>query len=258
VADAVIKLENVSYAYDGGGDVLKEVNLTLGAGAFLAVIGPNGGGKTTLVKLILGLYRPKTGTVRVLGQDPHEVTPNLGYVPQHAAIEPSFPITVLDVVLLGLGRSATQRFGLPKAMRQKALASLEQVDMTAHAGRRFDSLSGGQRQRVLIARALVSSPELLVFDEPTSNIDPHGKLCLYDILAELSKNITVVLVSHDLISAQTGITDVAAVNERLIQGKEITSEMLTLIYGFHDPSCPMDSTLKNLTSAFTVSGARRD
>lgn len=258
MAEPVISLQNVTYAYNGGGDVLQNVNLAVDRGAFLAIIGPNGGGKTTLVKLILGLFRPKTGAVRVLGADPAETTPNLGYVPQYAAIEPSFPITVLDVVLLGLGRASSQRFSLSNTYKDKARKALAQVEMEAHAARRFDSLSGGQRQRVLIARALVSAPDLLLFDEPTSNIDPHGKLCLYDILSELSKTITVVLVSHDLVSARTGITDVAVVNERLIQGKEITQEMLTLIYGMHGPSCPMDSTLKTLSSMFTDVGAHHD
>ncbi len=137
---------------------------------------------------------------------------------------------------------------------------LRLVSMADHSRRRFDSLSGGQKQRVLVARALVSNPKLLLFDEPTANIDPQGKVCLFDLLATLSRGITVVLVSHDLISASAGISSVAVVNRRLIQrrDKELTPEMLQLIYGMHDASCPLDDYLKGVPGIFHLTGHSHD
>lgn len=252
----VISLHGVSFAYDGQ-DVLTDINLTVHVGDFMAVVGPNGGGKTTLVKLILGLLSPKTGEVRVLGADPASTRPAIGYVPQHAVVQPSFPITVLDAVLLGLrnrgGLLTGRRWpGYSAAEKNKAMESLRLVDMLDFATRRFDALSGGQKQRVLVARALVSDPGLLLFDEPTSNIDPHGKLCLFDLLSALSSRITILMVSHDLISASTRINSVAAVNQRLIQNRnrELTPKMLELIYGAHDASCPLDEYIRGMSSIF--------
>lgn len=122
----------------------------------------------------------------------------------------------------------------------------------------LDALSGGQKQRVLVARALVSDPALLLFDEPTSNIDPQGKVCLFDLLSSLSSAITIVMVSHDLISASTRISSVAAVNRKLIQNRsrELTPTMLELIYGTHDASCPMDDYIKGMSSIFGADGPR--
>lgn len=249
MTDLAISMQNVSFAYDGE-DVLQQINLQLKKGAFLAVIGPNGGGKTTLVKLLLGLLQPRQGSIQVLGRNPAQKAPDVGYVQQHSAFAPSFPITVRDVVLLGLPGRKHFRLRPSDEALKKAMSVLSKVDMTGFVDRRFDTLSGGQRQRVLVARALISSPALLLFDEPTSNIDPQGKICLFDILSELSQSISIVLISHDIISASAGITDVAVINKRLIQGREITPEMLELIYGVHEDSCPLDGYLKTLTAVF--------
>lgn len=185
-------------------------------------------------------------------------------MPQHAKVQPSFPVTVQDVVLLGLRRPAglfaPRRWpGYGKAERQKALDTLRMVDMADLAQRRFDALSGGQKQRVLVARALVSEPALLLFDEPTSNIDPQGKVCLFDLLAVLSRSITIVMVSHDLISASSRIGSVAAVNRTLIHNssRDLTPQMLELIYGTHDASCPLDEYIRGLSSILNAPEARR-
>ena len=259
----VIELAGVSFAYDGQ-DVLTDVNLTVRAGDFLAIIGPNGGGKTTLVKLMLGILAPRTGSVRVLGADPRDIRPAVGYVPQHAKVQPSFPVTVQEVVLLGLRRKdgllAPRRWPCYRPeQKRKALDTLRMVDMADLAGRRFDALSGGQKQRVLVARALVSDPALLLFDEPTSNIDPQGKVCLFDLLAALSTSITIVMVSHDPISASSRISGVAAVNRTLIQNpsRELTPRMLELIYGTHDASCPLDEYIRGVSSIFGDSDQRQ-
>ncbi|MGE4441226.1 MAG: metal ABC transporter ATP-binding protein [Desulfomicrobium sp.] len=258
----VIELRGVCFSYDKR-EVLSDVDLTVASGDFMAVIGPNGGGKTTLVKLILGLLAPKAGTVRVLGADPLSTRPAVGYVPQHALIQPSFPVTVHEVVLLGLRREggllSSRRWpGYRGRDKEKAMEALRMVDMAELSSRRFDALSGGQKQRVLVARALVSDPALLLFDEPTSNIDPQGKLCLFDLLSNLSATITIVMVSHDLISASTRISSVAVVNRALIQGagRELTPSMLELIYGSHDASCPLDEYIKGVSSIFGQTGPR--
>lgn len=259
----VIDLQDVSFAY-ADRNVLADVSLQVRAGDFMAVIGPNGGGKTTLIKLILGLLSPRSGRVQVLGQDPRVVRPAVGYVPQHAQVQPSFPITVLDVALLGLRRAGGLLSwrgwpGYGRAEKQKAMDILHMVDMADLSARRFDALSGGQKQRVLVARALVSDPALLLFDEPTSNIDPQGKVCLFDLLSALSSSITIVMVSHDLISASTRITSVAAVNQTLIQNqsRELTPTMLQLIYGTHDASCPLDEYIRGVSTIFGEADHRR-
>lgn len=245
--EEVIAVRDLCFGYDDQ-DVLTQVNLTVTRGDFMAVIGPNGGGKTTLVKIILGLLAPRSGTVRVLGQNPLQHRPAIGYVPQHAAVQPRFPITVRDVVLLGLRRAGRCWPGYAAADKRKALDMLAQVDMADLAERRFDALSGGQKQRVLVARALIAAPCLLLFDEPTANIDPQGKICLFDLLSSLRHSITILMVSHDLISASARITSVAAVNRRLIQntGRELTHDMLALIYGTHDASCPLEEYIKGV------------
>lgn len=250
-AAPVIELQNVSFAY-GSRNVLTQVNLTVRASDFMAIVGPNGGGKTTLVKLILGLLPPGDGRIRVLGQTPEQSRPEIGYVPQHAFIHPNFPITVRDAVLLGLRRKGRRWPGYLPSERKKAEDVLHLVGMAELGERRFDALSGGQKQRVLVARALVSNPALLLFDEPTANIDPQGKVCLFELLSALSASITIVMVSHDLISASARITSVAAVNKHLIQnsGNELTPDMLALIYGTHDASCPMDEYIRGLSSVF--------
>jgi zinc transport system ATP-binding protein len=241
-----VSLHDVSFAYDVQ-PVLQDVNLEVRAGEFMAVLGPNGGGKTTLLKLILGLLTPDKGVVRVFGQEPSQARGRVGYVPQHAVIQPDFPITVREVVLLGQRTGPRPGFLYGRKARDLANQALERVDMLHLAERRMDQLSGGQRQRALVARALVGSPQLLVFDEPTANIDPQGKLCLYELLDSLRKDITIILVSHDLIVASVQVTAVAAVNRRLVAGHDnrLTPEMLALIYGAHRHSCPMDGALQD-------------
>lgn len=253
----VIDVSNVSFAY-GNRDVLTNVSLQVTAGDFLAIIGPNGGGKTTLIKLLLGLLSPAKGSINILGHDPRRTRPAVGYVPQHAQTQTCFPITVQEVTLLGLRRSkknfwSTLWPGYLQEEKSRALDTLALVDMADLAHQRFDALSGGQKQRVLVARALISNPALLLFDEPTSNIDPQGKICLFDLLSTLSRSITIVMVSHDLISASTRITSMAAVNKTLIQspGRELTPAMLELIYGSHDTSCPLDEYIRGVSDIFS-------
>jgi len=240
----VIELEKVSFSYDGL-PVLEDVSLTVHEHDFLSIVGPNAGGKTTLLKLIMGLIRPTSGTVRVFGQRPPKVRSRIGYMPQHASLDPLFPVNVMDVVLMGrLGHG--KRFGIyGLADREAAAEAIQKVELYDIRRRSFSALSGGQRQRVLIARALVSDPELLLLDEPTSNVDAAVETELFEILDQLNQKMTVAVVTHDLGFVSCYVKSVACVNRRVVVHpiSEITGEMINEIYGTdvhmvrHDHRC---------------------
>jgi len=228
----VVLLENVSFSYDGH-PVLENVNLHVAEHDFLCVVGPNAGGKTTLLKLILGLLKPTRGSLRVFGQPPEKVRSRIGYMPQHTSLDPMFPVNVMDVVLMGrLGRGKG-----PGPFRRKdkeaAEAALERVELHAVRYRSFSDLSGGQRQRVLIARALVTQPDLLLLDEPTSHVDAVVETELFEILNQLNEKMTIALVTHDLGFVSPYVKRVACVNRRVVvhPTSEITGEMINEIYG---------------------------
>jgi zinc transport system ATP-binding protein len=228
----VIELKHVSFSYDGF-SVLEDVNLTVEEHDFLSIVGPNGGGKTTLLKLILGLLKPASGTVRVFGQNPVKARSRIGYMPQYSSLDPLFPVTVMDVVLMGrLGNG--KLLGAYKGTDKKAAAeALQELEVYEMKNRPFSALSGGQRQRVLIARALVSNPELLLLDEPTTNIDAVVENELFDLLNQLNKKITIALVTHDLGFVSSYVKRVACVSRRVVvhPTSEITGEMINEIYG---------------------------
>ncbi|MFQ5791161.1 MAG: metal ABC transporter ATP-binding protein, partial [Acidobacteriota bacterium] len=176
-----------------GVPVLEAVNLTLEEGDYLGLIGPNGGGKTTLLKVVLGLAEPDRGTVQVFGEPPARARGRIGYVPQCAGFDADFPVSVLDVVLMG--RLGSPRLGrrLTGDDRRVALEALEKVEMIEHTRRQIGRLSGGQLQRVLFARALALEPRLLLLDEPTASVDSRAGRGIYELLGELSRELTVVL-----------------------------------------------------------------
>ncbi len=243
----VVKVENVSFSY-GDTPVLKDVSLQVEKGDFLAILGPNGGGKTTLVRILLGLLSPESGNVRILDHSPRKTRRKVGYVPQHTEIPEMFPMTCAETV--GTGLLGTR---IPRRQRKEHVeAALEKTGVADLSRRRIDRLSGGQVQRVLIARALVAGPEILLFDEPTAGIDPHGTFCLYDMLSGMKESITLLVVSHHLTTLASHINAVACINKTLISARRpvLTEEMLALMFGEHGKSCPMDETLKSLKSLF--------
>lgn len=163
----------------------------------VSMIGPNGGGKTTLFRLLLGLIKPTRGKVRIFGEAPERARFRVGYVPQSVSFDPRFPITVDDVVSMGRLRnrpSGPYRSG----DREAALEALHEVDLSDMSRRSFADLSGGQRQRVLIARALASDPELLLLDEPTANLDRSAEARVYELLKKLNRRLTILMASHDV------------------------------------------------------------
>ncbi len=211
-AGPVAQLEHVSYYYEPGTPVLEDVSLEVEPLDFLGLIGPNGGGKTTLLKLLLGLLKPREGVVRLLGRAPEEARSRVGYVPQVAGIDPTLAANVLDVVLMGrLSRTSWgPRF---KAIDiSAAKEALAQTNTTELARKRLDELSGGQRQRVLIARALASEAEILVLDEPTAGVDFHRERELLELLHRLNKRIPIVLVTHDVALVSTHLKRAAWVH----------------------------------------------
>jgi zinc transport system ATP-binding protein len=191
-----ILVDSVDFAYEGT-PVLQGANLRVQRGQMVALVGPNGGGKTTLLRLMMGLLEPDRGTVRLTGRAPIEVGQRIGYVPQTLTFDRQFPITVLDLVLLGrLGRS---RWYAPfsRRDRDKALAALDRVGLADYANRSFGALSGGETQRALIARALAGEAELLILDEPTAHLDLQTQSIVSDLIAQLHGSMTILMVTHD-------------------------------------------------------------
>lgn len=232
-AEPIIEVRDLSFAF-GTTPVLDEVNLTIRRGDYVCMVGPNGGGKTTLLRLILGLLTPTRGTLRVFGTSPVEARRRIGYMPQHAQLDAQFPVRVRDVVLMGRLRNARLGpFGGDE--RAKAAAALAEVGLSDYAKRPFSALSGGQRQRVLIARALACEPELLLLDEPTANLDPLVQDEMNDLLRELNRRLTVILVSHDVGFVAQQVKTVVCVNRNVrVHGAEaITGDSIRALYG-HD------------------------
>jgi zinc transport system ATP-binding protein len=233
--EPVIAIRGATFSY-GVEPVLEDVNLTVGDREAMCVVGPNGGGKTTLIKLILGLLTPQRGEVLVFGQPPHRSRLRIGYMPQHVQHDPLFPVTVMDIVLMGrLGHgSLGGTMGWPgRADRRAAVDALAQAGMGDFGARPFAALSGGQRQRVLIARALCSNPDLLLLDEPTSNVDSLAEARLLDLLRELNRRMTILMVSHDLGFVSGLVENVICVNRRVVvhPTSQMTGEAINDIYG---------------------------
>ncbi len=222
---AIIEVKDLCFSYNGH-PVLKGVNLTVREKGFVALIGPNGGGKTTLLKLMLGLLTSDKGDIRVFGKPPREASHRIGYVPQEIGINKTFPISVTDVVLMGKLRPG-RRFRYSSEDRTAARNILEQLGMEEFRERRIGELSGGQRQRVFIARALVNDPKILFLDEPTASIDSRGQSEFYELLKKLNENAAIVMVSHDLMVISDYVKSVACVNQQLYyhNSAEITEEM---------------------------------
>jgi zinc transport system ATP-binding protein len=227
-----ISTKEVSFSYDGF-PVLDQVDIEIPQGDFVSVVGPNGGGKTTLLRLILGLVRPNRGTVRVFGEPPEYSRGRIGYLPQHTKFDPTFPVSVMDVVLMGrLGQ--TKALGpFSKKDRQIAQSKLEEAGIYQLRNKAFASLSGGQRQRVLIARALASDPEILLLDEPTSHLDRLVEGHFYELLRKLNDRLTIVMVSHDLGFVSQFVKTVLCVKNHVYMHptSEITGEIINAIYG---------------------------
>lgn len=257
-----VAAEHVFFSYGGREDTLRDVSLALHGGDFLAVIGPNGGGKTTLLRLILGLQKPVTGSIKVFGGEPALMSRHIGYVPQFSTVQPDFPASVLDVTLMGAAYPGSRAGNWPtnKPAREKALAYLDILGLADCARLPVGALSGGQRQRMLVARALMGRPGktgdaspageengdfLLLLDEPTASIDPEGKFCFYEFIGRLRGQVSVIVVSHDLFMASPFFNQIVFVNRHLtpLSGNALSSENLSTLFGRHLHDCPVGDML---------------
>lgn len=231
-----VQVKNL-YVYYESMPVLEDINLTVEHKDYLGIIGPNGGGKTTLLKTLIGLIRPQQGTVRIYDKPPYQAPELLGYVPQYTLFDRQYPISVWDVVMMGrLNHSGLFR-RYNSEDKERAQSALELIGMQDFRDRQIGRLSGGQLQRVLIARAITSSPRILLLDEPTSSIDIESETSLYELLGELNKDMTIILVSHDIGVISQHVNSVACLNGHLYYhgSKDLTPEVIESVYG-----CPVD------------------
>ena len=234
---SLIEIENLHAGYNGE-VVLQDINFTIQEGDFIGLIGPNGGGKTTLLKIILGLLTPKKGRISVMGKLPQDGRQHIGYVPQFADFDSDFPISVRDVVRMG--RLSGKRLFKRLNSEDDAIVEdrLDWVDMRDHIDRSLKELSGGQRQRVYIARALATDPKILMLDEPTNSVDYESRTKIYDLLHTINEQgITILMVSHDLNVISSYVKTIGCLNRQMhYHGeKEITAEMFNAAYG-----CPVE------------------
>ena len=238
----VIQIRDLSFSY-ADLPVLEHIDLSIHEREFIGVVGPNAGGKSTLLKIILGLLPPTQGMVEVLGERPARVRHQLGYVAQHPGFARDFPISVQQIVELGLlgrrngqGTLATLLPWRPNSDdRARVTKDMQEVEIEDLAGRRIGALSGGQLQRVMLARALVANPRILLLDEPTSNVDQRAENEIFDLLKRLNARMTIVVVSHDIAFVSSYVTRVACINHTLVchPTSQIDTQLIHELYGEH-------------------------
>ena len=210
----LIEIENLSAGYDGK-QVLHDINLTVYQDDYLGIIGPNGGGKTTLMRLILGLMKPTEGRIRYYkdGQEVKEI--RMGYLPQYNSLDKQFPISVYEVVLSGLSKTKSLFSRYTQAQHQQVLNCLERMQLMEFKDRHIAALSGGQLQRVLLARAIVSKPDVVILDEPNTYIDRRFQKQMYEMLEQINKECAIIIVSHDIAEVLNNVKHIACVNHHL-------------------------------------------
>ena len=235
----VIHVEGLHYRVDGQ-EILSDISFDVQEGDYIALIGPNGGGKTTLVKILLGLLTPKSGKIEILGIDLKHFKSwdKVGYVPQNVALfDSNFPLSVYEAVSLGLAAKKGWFSRLDKKEREQIDAVIEMASIAELKEKNLSELSGGQRQRVMIARALVSQPEILILDEPSTGVDIASQRKFYDFLKKLNReqNLTIIFITHDLGVIADDVTHVLSVNQKLLfsgTAEEMLScEAVSEIYG---------------------------
>lgn len=233
-----LKITDLSVSY-GDVDAIQDINLTVSEGEYLGIIGPNGGGKTTLISAITGIIRPDSGSVRIFGEEGRAARSNIGYVPQNSKVSRDFPITVSETVMTAFLKGGAHPFRrFDSSDREKALSYLEKLGLSELSERNVSALSGGEFQRLLIARALAGEPRLLVLDEPVSNVDPKSRKVIYSLLESLNKEgQTILMVTHDLFAISSAVGSIACLNRTLVYhgAPKITDEISHAMYG-----CPVD------------------
>jgi zinc transport system ATP-binding protein len=193
----ILSVSHLFFAFDKT-PLLQDISFSVSPNEWVAIIGPNGSGKTTLLKLLMGFLKPNRGSITLLEGIPQSAHPFIGYVPQVNIYDQKFPLSVLDVVLMGALSKLTWYGSYPPHIKQKALHALAQVGLEHLKHRPFGTLSGGQAQRVLIARAIINDPKILFLDEPTANIDPETQKLILKLLSSLKSSMTIIMVTHHL------------------------------------------------------------
>ena len=227
----LIEIEHLSAGYDGK-QVLNDINLTVYQDDYLGIIGPNGGGKTTLMRLILRLMKPTEGNIRYFKkmkdkngnpildengeakvEEVKEIS--MGYLPQYNSLDKQFPISVYEVVLSGLSKTKSLFSRYTQAQHQQVLDTLERMQLMEFKDRHIAALSGGQLQRVLLARAIVSKPDVVILDEPNTYIDRRFQKQMYEMLEQINKECAIIIVSHDVAEVLNNVKHIACVNHHL-------------------------------------------
>lgn len=213
---SALEFKNVSFSYDNE-PLLDQVSFQIQPREFVGIIGPNGGGKTTLLKLAMGFLKPAAGQITVFGVSPREALLKMAYVPQNLHFDREFPISVAELVLSGLLYKLTWWGGFRKEDKEKADQALEKVGLLDFKNASFGNLSGGQAQRALIARALVSQPEILILDEPTASVDLQAENEIYQLLEELKSQMTILMVTHNLKAVIERVQKVLCVQGKVLK-----------------------------------------
>lgn len=224
--------------YYGQTPALTKISLQVEEGEFLGIMGPNGGGKSTLLKVMLGLVPVTSGSIKIYNKDRKDSRSLVGYVPQFATMDKRFPISVFEVVLTGcIKKSLSPFFRFSNQDKENAYEQLEKVGIQNLANRQISQLSGGEFQKLLIARALAVQPRILLLDEPTASVDAKSREQIYHLLGELNKEMTIILVTHDLMAISSNVRSLACLNESLAyHGEpEMNEEIIDKLYG-----CPVD------------------
>ena len=227
----LIRLEHISAAYDRK-TVLEDINLSVGEQDFVGIIGPNGGGKTTLVKLMLGLLKPTRGIIRFYREGKETPEISMGYLPQYTTIDKKFPISVYEVVLSGLNKQKSLLRPFTKEHHEKTRTIIARMGLEGLEQRPIGQLSGGQLQRALLGRALVSHPQVLILDEPNTYIDKRFEKRLYELLEDINREHTIMLVSHDIDTVLHHAKTIACVNNTLdyLPRTEVTDEWIETFF----------------------------
>lgn len=210
----LISIKDLSTSYDGK-EVLSDINLEVCEHDFLGIIGPNGGGKTTLIKCILGLKKFDTGSIDFFENDTLTPSISMGYLPQYNMIDRKFPISVFEVILSGLSENKSLFSKYSDADKEKAQTIIQRVELVGLENRAIGQLSGGQLQRALLGRAIISEPRVVILDEPNTYIDKKFQGKLYELLYELQKECAIILVSHDIGSVLKKVKSLAIIDHNI-------------------------------------------
>lgn len=236
MTNKILEIEGLSARYNEK-TALHNVNICLYENDYLGIIGPNGGGKTTFVKCILGLKSDYSGKITFYRKGEKVNNLKIGYLPQYTVIDKKFPISVKEVVLSGLNRGIPILGGFNREQKEKANIIIEQMGLSEFSDKNIGALSGGQIQRALLGRAIISNPELLILDEPSTYVDKYYEAKLYEIIEKINKKCTIILVSHDIGTVLQNVKSIACINETLEfhPDTNVSEDWLTQKF-----NCPID------------------